>query len=33
MIKADNPDMSDEAIAYAVDTMKANGIVDSAATR
>jgi NitT/TauT family transport system substrate-binding protein len=32
MIKADNPDMTDEAIAYAVETMKANGIVDSGDT-
>jgi NitT/TauT family transport system substrate-binding protein len=32
MIKADNPDMTDEAIAYAVATMKANGIVDSGDT-
>jgi NitT/TauT family transport system substrate-binding protein len=32
MIKADNPDMSDEAIAYAVESMKANGIVDSGDT-
>jgi NitT/TauT family transport system substrate-binding protein len=29
MIKADNPDMTDEAIAYAIATMKEHGIVDS----
>ena len=29
LIKADNPEMSDEAIAYAIDTMKTNGIVFS----
>jgi NitT/TauT family transport system substrate-binding protein len=32
MIKKDNPDMTDEAITYAVETMKANGIVDSGDT-
>lgn len=32
MIKADNPDMTDEAITYAVESMKANGIVDSGDT-
>jgi NitT/TauT family transport system substrate-binding protein len=32
MIKADNPDMTDEAIAYAVATMKEHGIVDSGDT-
>ena len=32
MIKADNPDMTDEAITYAVEAMKANGIVDSGDT-
>jgi NitT/TauT family transport system substrate-binding protein len=29
MIKADNPDMSDEQIAYSIDKMKEYGIVDS----
>lgn len=29
MIRKDNPDMSDEAIAYAIDKMKSEGIVDS----
>ncbi|HMO08682.1 MAG TPA: ABC transporter substrate-binding protein [Paracoccaceae bacterium] len=29
MIKSDNPDMTDEAIAYAIDKMKSEGIVDS----
>lgn len=29
MIKTDNPDMTDEAIAYAIDKMKEAGIVDS----
>lgn len=29
MIKADNPEMTDEAIAYAIDKMKEAGIVDS----
>jgi NitT/TauT family transport system substrate-binding protein len=29
MIKADNPEMTDEAIAYAIEAMKAQGIVDS----
>ncbi len=29
MIKADNPDMTDEAIAYAIEKMKEVGIVDS----
>ncbi|OYX23484.1 MAG: hypothetical protein B7Z10_11000 [Rhodobacterales bacterium 32-66-7] len=29
LIKKDNPEMTDEAIAYAIDTMKANGIVFS----
>jgi len=29
MIKADNPEMTDEAIAYAIDKMKSAGIVDS----
>ena len=29
MIKKDNPDMTDEAIAYAIDKMKSEGIVDS----
>jgi NitT/TauT family transport system substrate-binding protein len=29
MIKADNPEMTDEAIAYAIAKMKENGIVDS----
>jgi NitT/TauT family transport system substrate-binding protein len=29
LIKKDNPDMSDEAIAYAIDKMKSAGIVDS----
>jgi NitT/TauT family transport system substrate-binding protein len=29
LIKADNPEMSDEAIAYSIESMKANGIVDS----
>lgn len=29
LIKADNPDMSDEAITYAIDKMKEAGIVDS----
>ena len=28
-IKADNPDMSDDKIAFAIEAMKANGIVDS----
>jgi NitT/TauT family transport system substrate-binding protein len=28
-IKADNPDMTDELIAYAIDKMKANGILES----
>jgi NitT/TauT family transport system substrate-binding protein len=32
MIKADNPDMTDEAIAYAIATMKEHGIVDSGDT-
>jgi NitT/TauT family transport system substrate-binding protein len=32
MIKADNPDMSDEAIAYAIAKMKEAGIVDSGDT-
>lgn len=32
MIKKDNPEMTDEAIAYAIDAMKANGIVDSGDT-
>ncbi len=32
MIKTDNPEMSDEAIAFAVESMKANGIVDSGDT-
>jgi NitT/TauT family transport system substrate-binding protein len=29
LIKKDNPEMSDAAIAYSIETMKANGIVDS----
>nr|WP_106203726.1 ABC transporter substrate-binding protein [Aliiruegeria haliotis] len=29
MIKADNPDMTDEKIAFAIEKMKANGIADS----
>lgn len=29
LIKKDNPDMTDEAIAYAIDKMKSEGIVDS----
>jgi NitT/TauT family transport system substrate-binding protein len=29
LIKADNPDMTDDKIAYAIETMKAYGIVDS----
>jgi NitT/TauT family transport system substrate-binding protein len=29
LIKKDNPEMTDEAIAYAIEAMKANGIVDS----
>ncbi len=32
LIQADNPEMTDEAIAYAIETMKANGIVDSGDT-
>jgi NitT/TauT family transport system substrate-binding protein len=32
LIKADNPDMTQEAIDYAIATMKANGIVDSGDT-
>ena len=32
MIKTDNPDMSDEAIAYAIEVMIANGIADSGDT-
>ncbi len=32
MIKKDNPDMTDEAIAYAIATMKEHGIVDSGDT-
>jgi NitT/TauT family transport system substrate-binding protein len=32
LIKADNPEMSDEAIAYAIATMKEHGIVDSGDT-
>jgi NitT/TauT family transport system substrate-binding protein len=29
LIKADNPDMTDDKIAFAIETMKAYGIVDS----
>ena len=32
MIKTDNPDMTDAAITYAIDVMKANGIADSGDT-
>ena len=32
LIKADNPEMTDEAIAYSIESMKANGIVDSGDT-
>jgi NitT/TauT family transport system substrate-binding protein len=32
LIKKDNPEMTDEAIAYAIEAMKANGIVDSGDT-
>jgi len=32
MIKTDNPDITDEAIAYAIDKMKSAGIVDSGDT-
>ena len=32
LIKTDNPDMSDESIAFAIATMKADGIVDSGDT-
>jgi NitT/TauT family transport system substrate-binding protein len=32
LIKADNPDMTQEAIDYAIEVMKANGIVDSGDT-
>jgi NitT/TauT family transport system substrate-binding protein len=32
LIQADNPEMSDEAIAYAIESMIANGIVDSGDT-
>jgi NitT/TauT family transport system substrate-binding protein len=32
MIKADNPEMTDEAIAYAIEKMKSAGIVDSGDT-
>ena len=32
MIKADNPEMTDEAIAYGINAMKENGIVDSGDT-
>jgi NitT/TauT family transport system substrate-binding protein len=31
LIKADNPEMSDDKIAYAIEKMKSNGIVDSGA--
>jgi NitT/TauT family transport system substrate-binding protein len=32
LIQADNPEMTDEAIAYSIEAMKANGIVDSGDT-